>query len=170
MLLVVGLLAVFVGLLVALIAVGSIVEHRRQGRRRLALIGSLRAAWPGYRPELETPFAARIVVPALDALSRLGRRLAPSNQSLRIRRRLDLAGNPPHWDVDRVLAFKMLGLFLGLLLGVVLPYLLGTSLLIGLGITILLAVLGYATPSMVLYQLGYNRTSKCVVSWRTRWT
>ena len=47
-------------------------------------------------------------------LTRLGRRFTAGDQTDRIKRKLDLAGNPPSWDVDRVIAFKVLGLFAGL--------------------------------------------------------
>ena len=160
MLLVLGLIAVFVGLLLALVAGWIIVDQRRQARRQLAVVGSVGRWRTDYRPELDIPFARRIIVPTLDALTRLGRRLAPSNQNARIRRRLDLAGNPPYWDVDRVLAFKMLGLIVGLVLGLVIPYLLGASVLVTLGCALLASLLGYTAPTMAVYQLGYNRTQQ----------
>ena len=55
--------------------------------------------------------------PALARFTGLGRRLTPGDQVARIRHRLELAGNPPGWDVDRVIAFKVLGLLAGLALG-----------------------------------------------------
>lgn len=160
MLLVLGLIAVFVGLLLALVTGGSMVYSRRQARRQLAVVGAVGRWRTDYRPELDIPFGRRVVVPTLDALTLLGRRLAPSNQSARIRRRLDLAGNPPQWDVDRVLAFKMLGLIVGLVLGLVVPYLLGASVLVTLGCAVLAALIGYTAPTMLVYQLGYNRTQR----------
>ena len=160
MLLVLGLVAVFLGLLLALAASGSIVGQRRQARRQLAVVASVSRLRSDYRPELDVPFSRRIVVPTLDGLSRLGRRLAPSNQNARIRRRLDLAGNPPQWDVDRVLAFKMLGLIAGVVLGLIVPYVLGAAPLVTLGCALLAALLGYSAPTMLVYQLGYNRTQQ----------
>jgi tight adherence protein C len=160
MLLVLGLIAVFVGLLLALLAGWAIVDQRRQARRQLALVGSVGRWRPDYRPELDIPFGRRVIVPTLDALTRLGRRLAPSDQSARIRRRLDLAGNPSYWDVDRLLAFKMLGLIVGLVLGLVVPYLLGANVLVTLGCALLASLLGYTAPTMAVYQLGYNRTQR----------
>ena len=93
MLLVLGLVAVFLGLLLALAASGSIVGQRRQARRQLAVVASVSRLRSDYRPD-RCAVRPRIVVPTLDWLSRLRRRLAPSNQNARIRRRLDLAGNP----------------------------------------------------------------------------
>jgi tight adherence protein C len=160
MLLVLGLMAVFLGLLLALVAGWAIVDMRRQSRRQLAVVGSAGRWRADYRPELDVPFVRRVILPTLDGLSRLGRRLALSNQTARIRRRLDLAGNPPYWDVDRVLAFKMLGLIVGLVLGLVVPYLLGGNALVTLGCALLTALLGYTVPTMIVYQLGYNRTQQ----------
>ena len=88
-----------------------------------------------------------------------GRRLTPSGRAAAIRHKLDLAGNPPAWDVDRVLAFKMLGLLVGAVLGVLLPLLAGNVLLavlLGIG----LAALGFYLPDIVLYQTAYNRSER----------
>ena len=52
---------------------------------------------------------------------RLGRRFTPGDQAARLRRKLDLAGNPAGWDTDRVLAFKMLGLLVLGVLGLLIP-------------------------------------------------
>jgi tight adherence protein C len=76
-----------------------------------------------------------------------------------MRRKLDLAGNPPGWDSDRIVAFKMLGLIVGGSLGVVLPLLAGSvlwAIILGVG----LAVLGFYAPNIILYQAAYNRSER----------
>ena len=45
---------------------------------------------------------------------RLGRRLSGADTAERIRHKLDLAGNPPGWTVERVLAGKVIGAMAGL--------------------------------------------------------
>ena len=57
MLLVLGLVAVFLGLLLALAASGSIVGQRRQARRQLAVVASVSRLRSDYRHELDVPFA-----------------------------------------------------------------------------------------------------------------
>jgi tight adherence protein C len=87
----------------------------------------------------------------------MGRRFTPRDQVGRIRHRLELAGNPATWDVDRVVAFKMLGLLAGGALGLLLPLVLGSGPLPVVGFATLFAVAGYFAPNAGLYQMGYNR-------------
>ena len=47
----------------------------------------------------------------------LARRLTPADYGQRLQRRLDRAGNPRGWGMDRVLAYKGFGLVAGILLG-----------------------------------------------------
>ena len=112
------------------------------------------------RQELDRPFRDRVVSPLDSRLTGWGRQLTPSGQSDRIRHRLDLAGNPIGWDVDRVLAFKMIGLIAGLLLGFAIPLLLGWSLPVLVLVVVGLALLGFMAPNLVLYQPAYERTEK----------
>ena len=76
-----------------------------------------------------------------------------------LRRKLDLAGNPAGWNMDRVVALKALGLMVGGGLGVLLPLLTGSipwALVLGIG----LAALGYFLPNIILYQIAYNRSQE----------
>ena len=47
----------------------------------------------------------------------LTRRLTPANYGRHLQHKLDLAGNPREWGAERVMAFKGIGLVLGLVLG-----------------------------------------------------
>jgi tight adherence protein C len=92
--------------------------------------------------------------PLLRRLRQLALRLSPSGYAHWLRRRLDLAGNPPKWPADRVLAFKGIGLVAGLLLGA----------LLGLGhglVLVLLAVggaaIGFFLADVVIYNRGTRR-------------
>lgn len=160
MMLALGLGGVFVSIMIALATVGVITSEKQQVGRSLAAVEALRAAPASMTRELNKPFGERVLTPGLARLTRLGRRFTPGDQVGRIRHRLELAGNPPSWDVDRVLALKMLGLIGGLVLGVSLPLLLGAGPLSVIGVAIALGALGYYTPNLVLYQMGYNRTDQ----------
>ncbi len=97
--------------------------------------------------------------PAWARLVSWGRRLTPSGRATAIRHKLDLAGNPSGWDVDRVLAFKMLGLLVGAALGVLLP-LLADNVLLAVLLGVGLAAFGFYLPDVVLYQAAYNRSDQ----------
>ena len=154
----VGLAAVFFGIVGVIVA--SMSRTTDAGvARSLAAVEALKAAPDSMRQELDRPFNDRVTRPFLARLTRMGRRLTPSDQAARFRRKLDLAGNPPGWDSDRILAFKMLGLLLGAAFGFLLGLILG-----GFGwllvLTIGLALAGFFLPNLVLYQVAYNRSEQ----------
>jgi tight adherence protein C len=88
--------------------------------------------------------------------ARLGRATTSDASLARLRRRLDLAGNPPKWTIERLFELKGLGLIvlgvLGVILGVV---------LLGLGGAIVGGVAGaaagYFLPDLVVYDLAERR-------------
>jgi len=150
-----GLLLVFLGIVVA-IASFSVAE--RDGvARSLAAVEAIKAAPDPMRQQLDAPFNERVTGPMFARLTSLGRRFTPNDQSSRLRRKLDLAGNPAGWDTDRVLAFKMLGLLVGAAVGFIVPLLFGNvawALVFGIG----LAVFGFFLPNILLYQRAYDRS------------
>ena len=153
-----GLALVFAGLVGAVVSVAGGSE-RGGVARSLAAVEAIRAAPDPMRQELERPFGERVVGPMFARLTALGRRFTPNDQSARLRKRLDLAGNPPGWDNDRVLAFKMLGLIVGGAVGVLVPLLFGNvtwAILFGVG----LAALVFFLPNIILYQKAYERSER----------
>ncbi|MFL6139675.1 MAG: type II secretion system F family protein [Frankiaceae bacterium] len=155
-----GLGAVFAGLVLGIGAIGVFSEERRQVGRSLAAIRALHAAPVSMRREIDQPFGERVVDPTLKWLARLAGRFGPEGQAARLRQRLDLAGNPPKWDPERVLAFKSLGLITGVVVGGGAGYLLkGTPFAIVLGI-VALGALGFFVPNMTLYQISENRRER----------
>lgn len=154
----VGLGAVFLGILGVFLAFAGPAEQTGVARS-LAAVEAIKAAPASMRDELDRPFGERVGQPMLAGLTRLGRRFTPADQTARLRRKLDLAGNPPGWDTDRIVAFKMLGLIIGAALGFFLPLLLGSvlwAIVLGIG----LAVLGFFAPNLGLYQAAYNRSER----------
>lgn len=153
-----GLLAVFVGI-VGVVATTFVGAERAGVARSLAAVEAIKAAPDPLRRELERPFNERVTGPFFQRLTDLGRRFTPDDQSARLRRKLDLAGNPSGWDTDRVLAFKMLGMLVGGVAGFLVLLLLGNvlwALVFGVG----LAVLGLFAPNILLYQMAYDRSSR----------
>jgi tight adherence protein C len=155
-----GLLAVFAALAVAFSTIGVLTSERSQVNRSLAAVRAMQSAPDAMRREADPPFSDRVVVPMLRKFTGLGERLAPSGQHDRIRHKLDLAGSPPRWDADRVLAFKGLGL-VGLgFTGFALPLILGFGALPAIGAAIVLGLVGYFAPDLGLYQMAYDRSEK----------
>ncbi|HEU5034560.1 MAG TPA: hypothetical protein VFT62_07375, partial [Mycobacteriales bacterium] len=109
-----GLVAIFVALALIIATALAGAAEKQQVSRSLAAIRAFEATPGGLRKEADVPFADRVLLPSMQRLARIGRRFTPAGLDERVRHRLDLAGNPPTWDVERVIAFKMLGVIVGL--------------------------------------------------------
>jgi tight adherence protein C len=156
-----GLAVVFLGLIGILSTVLLAYRDRQEMARRQNLLENFRAnPVPLRQQELQTPFAERIVGPLIKRFVGAGRRLTPDERMEKIRSRLDLAGNPPGWDVDRILGLKALGLLTGVLVGIAVPPLLGAGARGVVLTTLALALLGWFGPTMWIYQVGYDRTEQ----------
>jgi tight adherence protein C len=156
LMLLVGLGSIFAAITVLLATVGVITGERSQVSRSMAAIRSLTA--PGdMQAELNPSFEERVLVPARRKLLSLGRRLTPLGQYEKIGQRLEAAGSPRGWDVNRVISVKALAGAVGLLLGFVLPVVAGGGVPLILGSTIALATVGFFAPDLAIYQVAYNR-------------
>lgn len=161
MLLATGLGVLFLGLVGAFATLLLANRDRQEQARRRILLENFRLTpVPLRQQELQTPFGERIVGPLTERFVGAGRRLTPDERMEKIRRRLDLAGNPPGWDVDRILGLKALGLLAGTLLGIVVPPLFGAGARGILLTAVTLALLGWFGPTMWIYQVGYDRTEQ----------
>jgi tight adherence protein C len=157
--LLIGLAAIFLAIVILLTTIGTMTSERQAVNRSLAAVRAMDSAPDHMKAELDQPFGARVVAPTMGRLTNIGRRFTASEQTDRIKRKLDLAGNPPNWNVDRVIAFKVLGLFAGLILGLLLGALIG-GFLPSLASAVGLALLGFYAPNLVLYQAAYNRSDQ----------
>jgi len=156
--LVIGFAMVFLALFIGLVGLGGLQSEVRGVNRSLAVLEAMTAAPAELTKELDRTFGERVLGPLYESATKIGRRITGSDAAERIRHRLDLAGNPPAWTVDRVVAGKVVGLvagfgFSGLFaLALGLPF--GIALLLLIGGT----VIGFFGPNLYLYQLTYNRT------------
>jgi tight adherence protein C len=153
-----GLVAVFAGIIGVILSFAT--SEPTGVTRSLAAIDAIRTAPDSMRQELDKPFGERVTSPFFDWLVRLGRRATPSDQASRLRRKLDLAGNPPGWDTDRILAFKMLGLLVLGVLGLIIPLLFFGNALWALLFGIGGALVGFFLPNLILYQSAYERSER----------
>jgi tight adherence protein C len=157
----VGLGVIFLGLVGLLGTLMLAARERQEIARRKDLLDNFRSTpVPLRQRELEVPFGERIIGPLTERFVGAGRRLTPDERMDKIRSRLDLAGNPARWDVDRVLGLKALGLILGIFLGIVIPPLFGAGPRGIVLTTLALAALGWFAPTMWIYQVGYDRTEQ----------
>jgi tight adherence protein C len=92
-------------------------------------------------------------------VAKLGRAATPRKALAGIRRRLDYAGNPPYWTVDRVFEVKGLGLIVAGVLGAILGVALGGVSGAVLGI-LLGGAAGYFVPDVVIYDLSQRRQER----------
>lgn len=131
-------------------AVGS--DERQRVQRSLAAVQATRIGGaPVLEPELAS-FADRVLVPLLGFTGRLARRLSAAGVADKLQSRLDVAGNPTAWTVERALSLKGFGLLLGAGLGV----LLGSGPL-GVLMAVGFAAAGFFLPDVLIYNSGLKR-------------
>ncbi|MGH8964879.1 MAG: type II secretion system F family protein, partial [Actinomycetes bacterium] len=104
-------------------------------------------------------FNDRVLTPLLDRFVNLGKKLTPADHSDRIRHRLEVAGNPAGWTIDRVTSLKFIGFATALGISLLVSISFGLGLLQMLGAGVVAAILGYLAPNLYLYQKGYDRTN-----------
>lgn len=149
MLLITGLAAVFLATATIIVLLATGVDQRRQVSRSL---GALQSAGPGIPQEAQASFSERVLTPGLGRMSGIARRFSPSGVNGTLQRRLDLAGNPVRWNVERVLAFKTLGLLVLAALGL----LFGASRGVGPAtvLTLVGGAAGFYLPDLLVYNAG----------------
>ena len=128
--------------------------------RSLAVLEAMTDAPKELTKELDRDFADRVLDPLRGRALRLGRRITGSDSAARVQRKLDLAGNPSGWTVDRVISGKVLAAGFGLVAGVFVAMVLGLSLVTGTVVAALGTVAGFLGPDLFLYQRAYDRTER----------
>ncbi len=159
MVFVLGVVMVLMAVLVLGMAVGDAKPARGVGRS-IAALEALAQAPDELKADLDRPFADRVLDPLQKRALALGRRLSGADSAERVRRKLDRAGNPRDWSIDRVISAKVIG---AVALAVVGP---AVAMLLGMGLSIiavaLLAglVVGFFVPDLYLYQQAYERSER----------
>lgn len=101
--------------------------------------------------EMARSFGERVLVPVVAGAGRVARRITPLDARDRVAKKLMLAGSPPGWDAERVIAFKVIVAGVGFVGGLAV----GRGLL-GLGglpmvlVVALLAIAGFLLPDSML--------------------
>jgi tight adherence protein C len=158
--LIIGVSALFAGIFLSLAAVSVFTNEATGVSKSLSVLEAFSTAPQALKKELEPSFEDRVLNPLLGKVTGLGRRLTPSDYNERILAKLNVAGNPPGWTVDRVLSLKVIGMAVGLVGGVLFSILLGKGLPFIVGAGVLATVAGYFAPNLYLHQKGYDRIAK----------
>jgi tight adherence protein C len=148
---------VFVAVTLALSLIGVATAERRGVARSVAAINALDAAPEILKEELERPFAERVLAPLGDRFIGLGRKLVRADTAKKIQYRLDIAGNPAGWDVNRILGLKVLGLGVFGILGFMYIAAAGWPFYRVVLATAAVAAFGYVLPNILLFNAGQKR-------------
>ncbi len=160
LLLVLGIGGIFASLTLALTVIGVTTQERKSMGRSLAALEALTSAPDEMTKDLDKPFRERVIEPMLARFTRLGRRFTPADKGQRIQRRLDIAGNPVGWSVDRVVGLKFVGFAVMLIVTLTVTTLMGLSLLVSLVVCVGLSMVGFMGANFYLYQVGFDRSEK----------
>jgi tight adherence protein C len=126
--------------------------------RSVALVQALTNAPKELTKEYDESFADRIMAPFQARALKVARRLSGSDAAERIRHRLDVAGNPQGWTVERVQASKVIGAIVMFLLSVAITTLMGTGFTLRIVAIVVATAIGWLGPNLYLYQKVYDRS------------
>ncbi|MEC9051713.1 MAG: type II secretion system F family protein, partial [Actinomycetota bacterium] len=157
LLLVLGVLLVLAAILLVASATTSDAEASGVGKS-LAVLQAMTSAPKELTDEIDRPFSERVWEPLQARTLGLGRRLSGADSAERIRRKLDLAGNPPGWTVDRVTSGKIVGAVAGLVVALLFSLMLGAGTPVRIAVVLGGLVVGFFGPNLYLYQKAYDRS------------
>jgi len=150
--LVTAVLAFFIGVTMVVVNLTTAVTGRAGVARGLH---SIEAVYRAPTAEADDRAAAL----GASGLTQLGRAATPGTVLVRLRRRLDYAGNPPYWTVDRLFEVKGLGLVAAGVLALLLGFATGGG--VGAVVGALVgAPLGFFAPDLVLYDISERRQDR----------
>jgi tight adherence protein C len=128
--------------------------------RSVALVQALSTAPKELTKEYDESFADRIMAPLQGKASRIAKRLSGSDAPERIRKRLDVAGNPVGWTVERVQAGKVIGAIVMFLVMTAFTALIAPSLTVRIVLIVGATAAGWLGPNFYLYQKVYDRSKR----------
>ena len=128
--------------------------------RSIAMIEAMSNAPQELTEEFDKPFAERVIAPFQGRVLGIGKRITGADAARRYQQKLDAAGNPAGWNVERVIAAKVLGTALGLLFAGLVIALVGPSPKTIIICLVVFGGAGYFAPNFYLYQTTYDRSSR----------
>jgi len=161
-LLILGAAMVILSLVLVSVAVGSGAhgEGATGIDRSVALVQALTGAPTELVKEYDESFSDRIMSPLQQRASKLAKRLSGADAPERIRVKLDIAGNPVGWTVERVQSGKVIGAIALFLISLALTQVMGVGFLPRLLMVVGATVVGWLGPNLYLYQKTYDRSKR----------
>jgi tight adherence protein C len=162
LLLIMGAALVLLAIVLASAAAGTTVGgHTATGvDRSVALVQALSNAPQAMTKEFDESFADRIMAPLQQRASKVAKRFSGADAPERIRRRLDVAGNPTGWTVERVQAGKVIGAVTLFLISLALTGAMGLGLTVRVVAVLVVTAIGWLGPNLYLYQKVYDRSKR----------
>lgn len=152
-----GALLLFAGVVIAFSIIGVLTNEKRAVSRSVAAVQAMNSAPKTLTAEIDVSFTDRVIAPFSERLVGVGRSMIRADTADKIKHRLDVAGNPIAWDVNRIIGTKVLAL--GVLGSMGFIFMLGrngpvSQLLLG---TVGFGAIGYMLPNMLLKNAGDKR-------------
>lgn len=162
LLLIMGAALVLLAIVLASTAAGTTAGgHTASGvDRSVALVQALSNAPTAIAKEYDESFGDRIMAPLQQRASKLAKRFSGADAPERIRRRLDVAGNPVGWTVERVQAGKVIGAVTLFLISLALTGFMGLGLTMRIVAVLGATAIGWFGPNLYLYQKVYDRSKR----------
>lgn len=144
---------------VVLLARGLVREQASTGLAR-SLASLEQMGGPGADEliaDAEPSFADRVLSPLQERALSFGRRITGADKAERIRHRLEVAGNPMDWTVDRVIGLKVIAALALPAVGFAYLRILGMSFTTTAIVVIALVAAGFFGPDLYLYNRAQHR-------------
>jgi tight adherence protein C len=152
----VWLAVALVGTFMTIFMLGLVVDMALSARRRYVSVlrthvgGSADSIANLRNEQLRRSALERLMLPFAGKVVSSITRLTPLDLYGRVNRLIVLAGNPPAFTAERIVAFKILFAIVGLVVGLMLTQLLPFTGLLKVGPVALLTLLGYTAPSAAI--------------------
>ena len=156
------LVLAMVGTFLTIFLVGVVIDAlMRERNRPVALlqsqVGQVTDSVDLRQQELEGSAVDRMIMPSAKRLGRGVVRLTPFDLNARIHEQLVLAGNPPGWDAERVVALKIVGGIIGVVGGALLMTLVPISGWLKIIFVVVIGLIGYTMPSSQVRSMAAKR-------------
>lgn len=161
LLLIAGVAGIFLAIGLALSVIGVATSEKRQIGKSLAALEAFSSTPKELvDKEFDRPFAERVLNPLAGRFTEIGRRLTGQDTATRIQHKLDVAGNPPGWNVDRILGLKAVGFVAAMLFSLVVVVILGLGVVPAVIVCVGISLIGFSAPNFYIYQKGYDRSEQ----------